>query len=216
VAAARGRYVTFLDDDDLYTPERLAMTLEGFARASVVICQSRIFGAERDTPRLLRRLEGDVSDVIREQLTPNIGQTAVERSEMVPFDERLRASADVEWWIRMAQRAHVTSVSGVGLVRRLHTGGRHGNDHRARVDALIRILEIQAEYFAAHPRAAAFQWQRIGVKALRIGDHRTAMKALGRSFVRHPERRALVQLGRATAASGRALIRPRRGAGTPG
>jgi glycosyltransferase involved in cell wall biosynthesis len=199
LGVARGRYVTFLDDDDLYTPDRLAATLEGFAMAPVVICQSRIVDASGRERLTSRSLEGDVGDSIREQLTPNIGQTAVERSAMLAFDERLRASADVEWWIRMAQRVPVTTVAAVGLIRRVQTGPRHGNDHEARVRALRAMLDMHADYFRRHPRAAAFQWQRIGIKALGIGDRRTAVRALARSLWLRPDRQALSRLVRAIA-----------------
>ncbi len=43
VAHARGRYLAFLDDDDCFTPERLAVALEGLQRASIALCWSRNF-----------------------------------------------------------------------------------------------------------------------------------------------------------------------------
>ena len=207
---ARGTYVTFLDDDDLYLPRRLELTLPGFERAPVVLCQSRLIrdGVVRD--HRTRALSGDVRHIIRDDFTPNLGVTAVRRTAMVPFDGSLRASADVEWWIRLAQTVTVDSVDEVGLVRRIHAEVRHGNDRGARVDALQRIMELQAGYFAAHPRAAAFHLERIGLKALLDGNPRAATVALARSARRRPTRRKLAALSRALTRSAAAPLRRRR------
>lgn len=194
---ARGRYVVFLDDDDLLTPERLAIALEGLERAPVAICRTRVLDTPEQPGTSGRRLEGAVGDVIRDGMTPNLGQTAVERERALRFDERLRASADVEWWIRMAQTCTVATVDRVGLLFRRHDGVRHGNDQTGRIRAQRLMLEIHADWFAAHPRAAAFQWERIGRKAERMGDHRTAAAAYARSVCRRPTVRRLAHLGRA-------------------
>ena len=54
IRAAQGRYITFLDDDDLYTPDRLALALKGMGGAKVSAC-SKSYGtpASRDLERFL-------------------------------------------------------------------------------------------------------------------------------------------------------------------
>ena len=41
---ARGDYVTFLDDDDRYTPDRLSMTVPLLGRAPIVLCWAQSMG----------------------------------------------------------------------------------------------------------------------------------------------------------------------------
>src|SRR5262249_44071462 len=53
IDAARGRNLVFLDDDDLYTPERLAAAATGLARAPVTICHARHLDAEDGRNRAL-------------------------------------------------------------------------------------------------------------------------------------------------------------------
>ena len=76
---ARGAFVTFLDDDDLYAPERLALGLEGVARAPVAVCWVRFVDEATTRTQEGRRLEGDVSDTILDDLTPSIGAVTLGR-----------------------------------------------------------------------------------------------------------------------------------------
>ena len=67
---ARGAFVTFLDDDDLYTTDRLALGLQGVGRAPVSVCWIRFVDETTRRAQQGRRLEGDVSDTILDDLTP--------------------------------------------------------------------------------------------------------------------------------------------------
>ncbi len=87
--AATGRYVTFLDDDDLYLPDRLEIALEGLERAPIVVCWSRWMG---EPGRPGRTLDGDVSTVIAANLVPHLGTTTLERSVAKRFDEAFDAA----------------------------------------------------------------------------------------------------------------------------
>lgn len=174
---ARGRYVTFLDDDDLYTNDRLAVIAQAFVRAPVVICWRT--GSSR-------KLEGDVADVILDDLVPSVGQTAVTRDVVPLFDEELRGAEDIDWWLRLALAVPVTTVPAVCYVVRSHVSARHGNDIRERIDGSQRILDRHREYFDRHRNARAFRLKRIGLMYLALNDRTAARSALLNSFRTRP------------------------------
>ncbi|MDQ7857671.1 MAG: glycosyltransferase family 2 protein [Armatimonadota bacterium] len=189
--AARGRYVTFLDDDDLYTPDRLALALEGLRRAPITVCWLRFLDAPEGRNRVL---DGDVRDTILEDFAPHVGVTAVAR-ELVPlFDERFLAAEDAEWWIRLASRGPVSTTPRVGYLLRRHPEARHLLHAEARVEGRRLLLQVHASYFATRPRAAGFQWKRLGHLARISGDFKLARAAFVRALRLRPELRSLWHL----------------------
>ena len=181
---ARGAFVTFLDDDDLYTPDRLALGLQGVARAPVAVCWVQFLdelGTERG-----RRLEGDVSDTILDGLTPSLGAVTLPRELALAFDERLDNMEDVDWWLRTAKAHRFTTVPRVGYLFRRHPGARHRTDAASRVADNLRYLEREADYFDHHPRAAALRWKRVGLLAEAAGDRRQARRAYARALRHRP------------------------------
>jgi glycosyltransferase involved in cell wall biosynthesis len=181
---AIGTYVTFLDDDDLYTPDRLRLALGGLHRAPVAVCWR---AAMDGTPSGNRDLSGDVRDVILDGLTPHVGQVAVERTRILRFDLRFGASADLDWWLRVAHAERVRTVDQVGMRYRRHDGPRNRNGLRARIEASFLLLDRYSGYFATHPRAAAFRWKRVGLMARRLGEDRLARSAFQRSLRSRPQ-----------------------------
>lgn len=203
LAAARGTYIAFLDDDDMFTPDRLEIAAEGLDRAPVAICWSRTMGST--DPGGGRDLRGDIQDRILDSTTPHLGATAVRRDVVERFDERFVATQDVEWWLRTAARSTVWTVPRVGLVYRRHEGTRNRNGTRARIDASLRLLEEHRDYFASHRRAAAFRWMRIGMMAKEIGDHGLARQAMWRSWRAHPSVRPIWHAARPPATGARRI-----------
>jgi hypothetical protein len=164
--AAAGRYVVFLDDDDLYTPERLEIGLEGVARASISICWTDKAGRTSWTSKL----EGDVSDTILDNDIPHVGQVTMAR-ELVPrFDERFRVKEDTEWWVRAAGQFRVTTVPRVGYVWRAHEGRSLMASEIERMRGNLLLLHTHESYFAEHSKAAAVRWRRVGGAALREAE----------------------------------------------
>jgi glycosyltransferase involved in cell wall biosynthesis len=184
VVEARGRHLAFLDDDDWWEPERLAEARAAHDRAPVVVGWSR-YDDERAASG--RTLEGDVADVILDDMTPHLGATTVARDAWLPIDERYLGAEDNEWWLRTAARHQVTTVAVGSHVIRRHDADRGQHGAAARVDGGRRLLEEHRDYFAAHPRAAAFRWKRVGLQALAAGDRGQARSAFVRSARLRPD-----------------------------
>ena len=190
---ASGRYITFLDDDDLYTPDRLEMALDGLARAPIALCWSRFLD---NTVRRRLMLRGNVHDVIVDQGVPSLGATTVRAECVLAFDERFEALQDTDWWLRMSREIPVWTTEHFGYLVRKHPGIRNRNDAEARVRCTLLLLQHHADYFSRHPRAAAIRWRRAGTMARRLGDHALARRALAKSFMLRPHPRTLSYLVR--------------------
>jgi glycosyltransferase involved in cell wall biosynthesis len=191
VTRARGACVAFLDDDDQYTPERLAIGMKGLRSAPIAVCGARFLDRP---PGRVRNLQGDVSEVILDDLTPSLGATAVRRESFVPFDERWLAIEDVDWWWRVAQRHFVETISDIGYLVRRHDGPRTRNDVAARVDENLAFLAAHQDWFARHRAARAFRLRRAAALAATAGDRRLASRLLVRSLLARPSLRTAAQV----------------------
>jgi glycosyltransferase involved in cell wall biosynthesis len=205
IQAARGRFVAFLDDDDLYAPERLALALDAIERAPVTICWTTFHG---DGGGSGRTLNGNVEDTILDGLVPHVGATTVRRDVVLLFDEGFMGVEDVDWWIRMSRRSSVATVPRPGYVFRRHSGERIRNGAPTRIRENVAILRTYADYFADHPRAAAFRWKRVGLLAQQFGDYSLARRAFRRSFRLRHEIKTLAHLGRSFRATEKVLEAP--------
>lgn len=196
-ATARGRYLTFLDDDDEWGADRLALALDGLVHAPVALCWARFDDEDEEEVRG-RELCGDVSAVILDDITPHLGATAIETGAFQPFDERYLACEDVEWWLRTSRTLAVHTVPAVGVVLRRHSGTRHGSGAAARIQWSQQLLAEEADYFASHRRARAFRHLRIGLTAMSISDHRLARRHLRRAMCAEPSVRTAAHLARSS------------------
>ncbi len=193
IAHASADAVTFLDDDDRFAPERLALGLRGLDVAPVAVCGGRFLD---DAPGRVRRLDGDVSDSILDSYTPNLGATAVRRDCVEPFDERWLAVEDIDWWWRAAQRHAVTTVEDIGYLIRRHDGPRGVNGVPTRLRENLAFLHEHRAWFADHRRARAFRLRRAAAMAAAVGDPSLARRLLARSLQSHPSARTAWQLRR--------------------
>jgi glycosyltransferase involved in cell wall biosynthesis len=154
VDAAKGEYICFLDDDDLWLPNRLRTVADQLEPGSITVCWQSPRG---------RVLAGNVHDIILDGLTPHLGATVIHRDVWVPFDSTYRSCEDLVWWLDVSARARVSTVPVPCLEVRKHDSPRTGYGSDSRIANSKRMLEERAEYFNTHPRAAAFRWRRIGL-----------------------------------------------------
>jgi hypothetical protein len=179
--------VAFIDDDDLYTPDRLEIAAEGLQRAPVATCWMRYLDQQTGNNVTL---EGHVADSILDHMTPPLGATALRREVYEPFDERWRGVEDIEWWLRMAHHQCATTIPRVGyLFRRWHDPSSPARQAqlRRRIEENWLFLEEHRDYFQTHRRAAAFRLKRIGLMLLLLQDRGEARRALLRSMTKAPE-----------------------------
>jgi glycosyltransferase involved in cell wall biosynthesis len=210
--AARGRYVAYLDDDDVYLPEHLSRLLEVASRgARFVYSKSRVLHGYRDaegrflsardagtrtrrySPRgLATRLGINVLNVLHERaLCAEVGL----------FEAALPWSMDWEYWVRIAQRAQPVFVDAwSGEYRRsldnMTSRARHVSTFFARcllVPYFTTAHGALTLYSAARGAAPAEADEWLAALASRF-VHRSAMR---RAIARNPRLARDLRLWRA-------------------
>ncbi len=148
IKAAQGTYISFLDSDDEWLPEKLALEVVLFESAptigltysgeNVLDSDGRLL--EIGTPRLQGRV---FSQLLAKDFIGSCSRVAVRRKilEIVGgFDEGLSNAEDWDLWIRVASICQVAGVPQV-LVRRYLGANQVSDRLRGICDSRMKIVE---------------------------------------------------------------------------
>jgi glycosyltransferase involved in cell wall biosynthesis len=197
LAAARGAFVAFLDDDDEWLPDKLRIQIEVFEReppdTGVVYTGRwllrngrRAYGPPHD---ILSR-DGDIhAELVRRKTFVPLVCAAVRKEcfeRVGAFDEALPTSNDYDLWIRMSRHFRFKYIpEPLAIVHA--TAGSISTDPARIIAARKLLLEKHAEEFGAVGRGIAshFLWQ-IGSLLMLQGNGPEGRRYLRRAYGSRP------------------------------
>jgi glycosyltransferase involved in cell wall biosynthesis len=203
IADARGRWVAFLDDDDLWAPDKLARQLQAahdtardwvYTGAVVIDDALEVLGgAPPEPPERVREL------LLRYDAVPGGGSNVLVRRDTLtrvgPFDTRLRNTEDWEMWIRLAKLGAPAWVCGPLVAKRAHVQ----NSSLDTREILAGTALIERLHGTRADRGATYRW--LAETSLRAGRRGAAVRYLATAAVRGQ--------GRDVAADLRVILRRR-------
>lgn len=171
MAAARGEYIAFCDDDDQWMPEKLARQLEAFARDGGLglVCTNAVdFDGQRErgirVTRKLRPRDFSFEGLARGSYIINSSVMVRKRAieEVGPMDEspEIFTAEDFELWLRIARRYRIVFLKEPLVRYRVHPTG-HGQTQSTQMKAEImervfgKLLEKGFISAAEHRRLVA-------------------------------------------------------------
>ena len=186
IAAARGEWVAFLDDDDIWSPEKLRRQIDAAEARQASYAYSAAAWLDEDR-RFLSAFEppdpeGLAARLLRWNELWAGCSNVVARTEVVrrlgAFDEQLFQLADWDLWIRLACNERASAVDDVLVGYVVHSESMLLTDRRD-VFAEFHYLttkhrELSAR-IGARPDPAKF-WRWVAAGQLRAGRRRTAAR----------------------------------------
>ncbi|HLX18949.1 MAG TPA: glycosyltransferase [Gaiellaceae bacterium] len=135
IAASTGEWVAFLDDDDVWVPDKLRKQLAAVAGTDAVLCYTGVVyidGAGR--PLRIRRTPDPAElpgGILRTNLIGGPSTVIVRADELRRtggFDEQLNALADWDMWIRLLERGSAVVCDEILAGYRVHGANMHNRE----------------------------------------------------------------------------------------
>jgi glycosyltransferase involved in cell wall biosynthesis len=187
IALSTGARVAFLDDDDIWVPEKLAWQAEAFerggARVGLVYAGRETHFSQTGRTSVLP-MSGEIEAQLRSfritTSTVMVSREALEKAG--PFDETMPCASDYDLWIRIWRAGFQFRVIDKPLVRYAVHGAGLSDNVRKVVIGEEMLLEKHASFFAEDSESLREIYHNVGVLRLLLGDVREARRALRRSI----------------------------------
>ena len=178
LGAARGEWVAFLDDDDYWSPRKLAIQLEVARAESAAFVYVGAVAVDERGRVLYRYYFPDPAhlslQLLESAVVPAGASNVLARNQVLRdlggFDERLSHLEDWDLWIRLASAGQAAAVRDVLVSVLLHSANNHAlHDQSEAVKFLIRkhaslepprTLSVDQR---GHARWVASQHSRVGM-----------------------------------------------------
>lgn len=183
ISASRGSFVAFLDDDDLWEPEKIARQVDAMlAQENVILVSTdaRVVGQDGNDldRRYLEHTKAPSGEVFERLVADNTiicSSVLVRRDSLVEvgcFDERrsLAMVEDYHLWLRLSARGRLVHIDEP-LVRYRRHAGHHGQgDALEGVRRRRRVLRASLEDPVVSARASVVrrQLRREALQGLRL------------------------------------------------
>jgi glycosyltransferase involved in cell wall biosynthesis len=198
IAEARGPWVAFLDDDDLWAPGKLASQLaaakrdgRAWAVTGAVSVDDRLRVLAGEPPLEPERI---VADLDRYNSVPAGASNVLVRADLLAatggFDPALRHMADWDLWIRLGRTGPPATVPRPLLAYRLHRANATMDTAFDPQEPLAELDAIVGRYGIPADRLAVDRW--IAWTCLRAGRRGASLRAYVRA-ARGGDRRSLVR-----------------------
>ena len=199
-----GRYLAFLDADDLWERNKVAthVSVMESSDVDVTFSRSRLIDEHgANLPLPIRRVRGvyDFESLLRDNVIGNGSAVVARRSAIPPggFDETRTACVDYDLWLRIAhtRSGNVFCIPEVLTVYRRHAGQLSGDWRRMQVgwdSLMVKMRELAPEVVARSEPVARANWCRyLAFLAYEHGEPGQAFRLLRQSFKASPRAAAL-------------------------
>lgn len=181
LAAAKGNYIAFLDDDDEWLPEKIEKQLSAFTteKIALVYCGSNL---NRDGVVTDRKTEFVSGSIYHKLILRNfIGSTSFPllRTQALRaaggFDPQMQSAQDYDVWLRLAEKYEVAYVDEPLVTYYIHDGEQITRNYAKKVSGLERLNEKNMAYLKTDKNA---MWIRTIKLAPMYAGNRQIWKAI--------------------------------------
>jgi len=167
IELARGKYLSFLDSDDLWLKEKLYLQMEGMKSdpETLISYTEEIWirkGVRVNPMKKHRKYSGMIFEHCLPLCIVSPSSVLIKRQlldEVGVFDETLEVCEDYDLWLRISARYPIQFIEKPLIVKR----GGHGDQlsrkwngqDRFRIRALVKLLE--EDYISTHQREHAWR-----------------------------------------------------------
>lgn len=197
---SKGDYIAFLDDDDIWWPQKIEKQLQPFLRdekkeLGLVYCfhERIIEGREGEKPKI-EQIEYPCpkQDRVLIELSRSnfIGSTSFPllRKEVFhkvgAFDLNLEASQDYDMWIRTAEHYKIECINEPLVSYFIHPGDRISKNNKRKATAEITFLKKHYLLVSKDHTAMYIKHKSIGIYLMRMGLGKESRKYF-RTAIRH-------------------------------